>query len=87
MNAIVFEARTGEDHLLHLPDDLPAGLRVRVTIEPLPEPESEPTPLGQELRAIRQRALDKGLQLQSVEAILDEVHQGRAEADDGQDLS
>lgn len=87
MNAIVFEARTGEDHLLHLPADLPAGMRVRVTIEPLPESEPLPTSLGQQLRAIRQRALHKGMPLQSVDAILDEVHQGRAEAGDDQDLS
>jgi hypothetical protein len=87
MNAIVFETRTAEDHLLHLPDDIPPGLRVRVTIEPLPEAETGPTPLGAELRAIRQRALAKGMRLQSVEAILDEVRQGRAEAGDDQDLS
>jgi hypothetical protein len=45
MNAIVFEARTGEDHLLRLPGELPAGLRVRVTMEPLPETEPGPAPL------------------------------------------
>lgn len=87
MNAIIFETRTGKDHLLRLPEALPAGLRVRVTVEPLPEANPEPSSLGQNLRAIRERALSKGLQLQSVAAILDEMHQGRAEAGDDQNLS
>ena len=44
------------------------------------------TELGRDLLAIRRRAIARGLQLQSVDAILDEVRQGRAEAGDDQDL-
>jgi hypothetical protein len=83
-DTMVFQARIGEDHLLRLPEELPAGLRVRVTIEPLPEAPLEPgpgtIPLGAQLRAIRQRALAQGIPLQSVGAILEEMYQGRAEA-------
>jgi hypothetical protein len=38
------------------------------------------TPLAKKLRAIRQRAIANGLQLQSVESIVDEVEQSRREA-------
>jgi hypothetical protein len=83
-DTMVFQARIGEDYLLRLPVELPAGLRVRVTIEPLPEAPLEPgpgtIPLGAQLRAIRQRALAQGIPLQSVGAILEEMYQGRAEA-------
>lgn len=42
--------------------------------------------VGQRLRAIRQRAIAQGLPLQSVDEILAEVREGRAEAGDDQDL-
>ncbi len=35
MNSLTFDTRIKPDHLLHLPDDLPVGTPVRVTIEPL----------------------------------------------------
>ena len=38
------------------------------------------TPLANKLRAIRQRAIFNGLQLQSVESIIDEVEESRREA-------
>ena len=38
------------------------------------------TPLAKKLRAIRQRATASGLQLQSVESIIDDVEQSRREA-------
>lgn len=44
------------------------------------------TEVGRTLRAIRERAIGKGMPLQSVDAILAEVHEGRAEAGDDQDL-
>ncbi len=44
------------------------------------------TDVGRTLRAIRQRAIAKGMPLQSVEAILAEVREGRAEAGDDQDV-
>jgi hypothetical protein len=42
--------------------------------------------LGHDLLAIRQRALEHGLALASVDTILEEVRQGRAEAGDDHDL-
>jgi hypothetical protein len=42
--------------------------------------------LGRDLLAIRQRALEHGLALASVDTILEEVRQGRAEAGDDHDL-
>lgn len=42
--------------------------------------------LGQRLAAIRRRAIDRGMVLKSADEILAEVHEGRAEADDDQDL-
>lgn len=44
------------------------------------------TEIGRTLRAIRQRAIDRGMPLQSVDDILAEVREGRAEAGDDQDL-
>lgn len=44
------------------------------------------SPLGRDLLAIRQRALERGLALASVDVILEEVRQGRAEAGDDHDL-
>lgn len=38
--------------------------------------------LGRKLLAIRQRAIARGMKLDSVDAILEEVRQGRAEAND-----
>jgi hypothetical protein len=45
-----------------------------------------PSALGRDLLAIRQRALARGLALVPVDAILEEVRQGRAEAGDDHDL-
>jgi hypothetical protein len=42
--------------------------------------------VGQRLRAIRQRAIARGMPLQSVDEILAEVREGRAEAGDDQDI-
>ncbi|WP_295444821.1 hypothetical protein [uncultured Thiodictyon sp.] len=95
MNAVVLNARITTDHRLdlRLPDFLPAGTAVKVTVEPLAPLLQGPladdqtvTELGRELLAIRQRAIARGLPLQSADAILDEVRQGRAEAGDDQDL-
>ncbi len=42
--------------------------------------------LGQRLAAIRQLAIERGMVLKSADEILAEVHEGRAEAADDQDL-
>lgn len=86
-NAMVFETTVTDEHLLRysLPASLPTGSRLRVVIEPLPAPAAL-TPLEQKLRAIRQRALANGLKPQSVESIIEEVRQGRAEISDDHNL-
>lgn len=37
MNSLTFETSVRADHYVHLPDELPIGLRIRVHIEPLDE--------------------------------------------------
>ena len=59
------------------PDTLPAD----ITAE-----ESDLSELGRKLLAIRQHAIARGMPLIPVDAILDEVRLGRAEADDDQNL-
>jgi|GEM_PF-4834604 len=63
---------------LESPPDVPG-----VNPEPALTPASE---VGHKLRAIRQRAIAQGMRLQSVDEILAEVREGRAEADDDEDL-
>ncbi len=70
---------------------LPPQPRPRLMIEPLGERaiDAEAPPvsaLGQRLAAIRQRAIERGMVLKSADEILAEVHEGRAEAADDQDL-
>jgi len=87
MNAVTFEAVVTAEHQLHLPAELPVGCRLRVTVEPI-EPVGEDdgeqafllqNKLGQTLLAIRQRAIAKGMKLQTVDEILDEIRQDRGE--------
>ncbi len=35
MNTLTFNVTVNADHLLHLPDELPVGLPLKITIEPL----------------------------------------------------
>ena len=91
MSQLSFEAQVERDHLVRVPDELPIGTRVRVMIEPLGERaiDAEAPPvsaLGQRLAAIRQRAIERGMVLKSADEILADVHEGRAEAADDQDL-
>lgn len=91
MTQLTFETHIQNDHLVRLPDELPVGARIRITVEPLPASKpggaSETTSaLGQRLAAIRRRAIDTGMTLQCADEILAEVHEGRAEAGDDQDL-
>ena len=90
MNAVTFETVVTVEHPLHVPEELPVGCRLRVTVEPIGNsdqdnrgqtfsPQSE---LGQTLLAIRQRAIAKGMRLQTVDEILDEIHHDRAETGD-----
>lgn len=49
-------------------------------------PRQKTSELGRKLLAIRQRAIAQGMKLDSVDDILEEVRQGRAEAGDDQNL-
>ena len=88
MSAIMFETTVTAERQLHceLPLSLPIGSRVRVTVEEVVNssgedfsPQSE---LGCTLWAIRQRAVAKGMALQPVDEILEEIRRDRAEAGD-----
>ncbi len=87
MNAVTFETVVAPDHQLHLPAKLPVGCRLRVTVEPLDpvgEDDGEQTllsqsELGKTLWEIRQRAIAKGMKLQTADEILDEIRQDRGE--------
>jgi hypothetical protein len=84
MTAITFETVVATDRQLRcqLPVSLPAGSKVRVTVETLKEElEASPpaTELGRALWSIRQRALDRGMKLRSASDILEEMRQDRGE--------
>jgi hypothetical protein len=81
MNAVTFETVVTAEHQLHLPAELPVGCRLRVTVEPIGTTDQQDndgqtflmqSKLGQTLLAIRQRAIAKGMKLQTVDEILDE---------------
>jgi hypothetical protein len=88
MNAITFETTVTAERQLHckLPVSLPIGSRVRVTVEAVANNGSEDfspqSELGRTLWAIRQRAIAKGMALQTVDEILEEIRRDRAEAGD-----
>lgn len=86
-NAVTFETVVSADHQVRLPAKLPVGCRLRVTVEPI-DPVDEhdegqallaQSELGKALRGIRQRAIAKGMKLQTPDEILDEIRQDRGE--------
>ena len=87
MNAVAFETVVTAVHQLHLPAELPVGCRLRVTVEPIDTVGEDnggqalllQSELGKTLWGIRQRAIAKGVKLQTVDEILDEIHQDRGE--------
>lgn len=76
------------DSLSTAPPDSPSsqGSKPEGPAAKIASEDSEMSELGQALMAIRQRAIARGMPLSSVDVILDEVLQGRAEAGDDQDL-
>jgi hypothetical protein len=80
MSAVTFETVVTAEHQLHLPAELPVGCRFRVTVEPIGTTDQDndgqtfsmQSKLVQTLLAIRQRAIAKGMKLQTVDEILDE---------------
>lgn len=91
MNTITFEATVTAEHQLHceLPVALPVGSRVRITVEAVGESENvrPPSELGRTLWTIRQRAIAKGMKLQALDEILEEIRHDRGEAGNDQNLS
>lgn len=87
MNALVFDATIPADHILHLPDELPAGLAVRITVEPLAEDASadhyQPrTEIGRLALEARRAHLAAGGSLLNAAEISAEVHRRRGGAAD-----
>ncbi|MGZ8245395.1 hypothetical protein [Methylomagnum sp.] len=86
MHALSLNANVADDHVLKLtlPPEFPTGL-VKITVEPLTVPASEPyqpqTELGKRLMEIRQRAIAKGMPLMSQDEVLAEVRRRRGEDD------
>ena len=73
-NLVVFESTIDADHLLRLPAELPAGLQVRVTIEPIRQKRGEPDTTNSEivrlLHTARQAYIDNGGRLMDQDEIL-----------------
>ncbi|MCP4702699.1 MAG: hypothetical protein GY862_38445 [Gammaproteobacteria bacterium] len=82
MNAMTFEIRVGEDHLVHLPNELPAGTLVRIRVEQLGgdavadryQPRTE---IGRLALAARKAYIKDGGKLLSVDEINEEVRRRR----------
>lgn len=88
MSTIMFETTVTAERQLHcqLPPSLTIGSRVRVTVEEVVKNRGDDFPpqseLGRTLWAIRQRAVARGMALQTVDEILEEIRRDRAEAGD-----
>jgi hypothetical protein len=82
MHSLTFETNVPTDHLLHLPDDLPAGVLVRITVERLADKKMtedyQPrTEIGRLALAARKAHLAGGGKLLSTEEISAEVRRRR----------
>lgn len=82
MNSLTFETCVRTDHYVHLPDELPVGLRIRVHIEPLNDnPGVDPDQPHSEIRrlalAARQAYIASGGKLLSADEISAEVRRRR----------
>ncbi len=84
MSAIVFEATVAADHQLHftLPDQLPVGCPVKVTVETIMEEAKvehfQPrTEIGRLALAARQAYIEGGGKLLSLDEINEEVRRRR----------
>jgi len=73
MQILTLESTIQPDHMLQLPKDLPIGLTVRVTIEPLSKSQHEADNIAQLLKTARQCYLEEGGKLMNQEEILQEV--------------
>lgn len=87
MNTLTFNVTVNADHLLHLPDELPVGLPLKITIEPLTgdglanhyPPRTE---IGRLALAARKAYIESGGKLLSAEEISAEVSRRRGGVSD-----
>lgn len=82
MQSMTIETRVTQDHLLRLPDELPANSRVRILIEIIDgkaaDPRFEPrTALGQRLQSLRQQHIANGGRLLDADELDAEMDQRR----------
>lgn len=81
MNELAFEARVAADHMVHLPDQLPVGMRVRIRVELLEDEGATREParseMGRLAMAARKAHLDAGGKLLDVDEISEEVRNRR----------
>ncbi len=80
MGATVIETVVGSDHLFHLPEELPVGCAVKITVEPIVHDElaeryQPRSDIGRLALAARRAYIDGGGRLLSQEEINDEVRQ------------
>jgi hypothetical protein len=82
MQSLTFETTVPTDHQVQLPDDLPVGVLVRVTVErltddPMAEDYQPRTEIGRLALAARKAYLEGGGELRSAEEISAEVRTRR----------
>ncbi len=82
MQRLTFETNVPTDHLVHLPDNLPVGVLVRITVErltddPIAEDYQPRTEIGRLALAARKAYLEGGGDLRSADEISAEVRSRR----------
>ncbi|MBK1643068.1 hypothetical protein CKO25_00035 [Thiocapsa imhoffii] len=82
MQSLTFETKVPTDHQVQLPDDLPVGVLVRITVErltddPMAEDYQPRTEIGRLALAARKAYLASGGELRSADEISEEVRRRR----------
>jgi len=80
MNALTFEVRVTDDHLMHLPKELPTGTLVRVQIEAIDAVDGDCQPcteIGRLALAARKAYIKGGGKLLNIDQISEEVRHRR----------
>jgi hypothetical protein len=82
MNSLTFEARVSTDHLVPVPDEVPAGTLVRIHLEPVTgdavtDHYQPRTDLGRKLIELRRAFIREGGKLLSWDELDEEMRQRR----------